>query len=207
MCSRVNKLLPALMVLATATSASAQICGFLELDKARKRESQPTVEKGEPEPLQQLAPKPAANPHAEVEQAVERFQREAREYSKEVAAAVQSAFQEKRATVDRTYEKHIRDIEAEEREYRAKAMAKLEEFIAEYADDPQHTPARMAQLGELYFEESGDAYAKRQDEYEKALEEFKKTKTGKEPEPPLQRFDKTIAVYRRLVDKFPDYRD
>jgi TolA-binding protein len=212
MCSRksnatILSALGAVAASAATLAAHAQICGYLELEKARKREALPRVEKAVPWPLVQLAPRPARNLREEYEQAVRDFEREASEYRKDVAAWVRVAYRQKRATLDRMYEQRIREVESEEREWRDKAIARLEAFVARYPDDAEHTPIRMAQLGELYFERSNEQFNRAQEEYERALEELRKGRRRKEPEPPVVRYDKTIEIYRRLWEKFPDYAD
>jgi TolA-binding protein len=197
----------ALSVLLLAAPAAAQVCGYLEVQKAAKRASAPRLRVTEPEPRRLFAPRTAANLRQEMEEAVRRFGQEVREYERDTARAVRAAFHERRSTMERTYEKNLREIEAEEVQWRRRAIAKLEEFIAHYPDDPVFTPVRMAQLGELYFEESNALFNQQQEQYEAALEAFRKTKQGREPEPPLQRYDKTIAVYRRLVERFPEYKE
>ena len=71
---------------------------------------------------------------------------------------VQKQFDERRRFLADNYEQAIRDLEVLERNEREAAIARFEEFLARYPDDPQYTPDAMFRLAELYYEKANDDF-------------------------------------------------
>jgi TolA-binding protein len=197
-----------LATVALPTTARAQVCGAIEMEKAQKREvSKQRKKKEEGEPPRQLAPRRYDDPRKEIAEAVRAFEREAREFQRDVGRAVIAAYRRKKAMFEKIYDTRIREQEGEEREWRDKAIVALEQFIERFPDDPTHTPVRMGQLGELYFERSAENFSKAQEDYLAASEAYRKTGQGQKPEEPLRRYDDTVRIYKKLIEKFPDYKE
>jgi cellulose synthase operon protein C len=104
------------------------------------------------------------------------------------------------------YDRNIRELEVQERQRRIEAIARFEEFLKKYPDDPFYTPDAMFRLAELYFERSSDEYLARTKGYEKELAAFERGERAEEPPPPKPSFAETIALYNDLLTRFPDYR-
>jgi tetratricopeptide (TPR) repeat protein len=192
-----------------ASSAGAQLCGWERLQAAMKAAKTKKTPRAE-DILTALPDVPlgkAPSLREEYEAALRRFAREAREWRRDVAGAIRDRYRQKRATLEKTFEGRLQVVESEERHWRDRAIAKLEEFVERYPDDARHTPVRLAQLGELHFEQAQDDFNRAQEEFQKVMEEYRRTKQGKEPEFPMQRYDKTIAAYRKIVDQFRDFPD
>lgn len=71
-----------------------------------------------------------------------------------------------------------------QRRSRRAAIYYLEQFLREHPTDREYTPEAMYRLGDLYWEDENEAAALEARE---------------------RRFDKTIALYRRLLTEFPDF--
>lgn len=191
----------------TAPQAGAQVCGHERVQKAKKASVSRRVSRAE-DVLSELPETPGKDAlRSEYEAALRRFAREAREYRRDVTGEVERAYRERRRTLDKTFESKIGDQETQEKYWRDRAIAKLEEFVENYPDDKRHTAIRLAQLGELYYDQASELFNKAQEDYQKAVDDFRRTKQGKEPEFPAQRFDRTIAAYKRITEHFPEYPD
>jgi TolA-binding protein len=140
----------------------------------------------------------------EISRAIESYEAEAREFRKEVQLLVEKKYEEKRTVLANSYEKAIRDLEIVERKERLDAIAQFEEFLQRYPDDPKYTPDVMFRLAELYYERSSD-------DHMLALREYEEKLKGLDPqaEPPTEPqvdYAKSVALYRKLIGQFPDYR-
>lgn len=192
---------------AAPSPARAQLCGWERLEKAKKAAKTPKMVRAEDVLLalpERAAPKSLRE---EYEYALRRFAEEAKEWRRDAAQSVRTAYKARRKTLERTFEGRIGEVEREEKHWRDRAVAKLEEFVERYPDDPKHTPIRLAQLGELYYEQAQDDFNRAQEDFQRAMDDYRRTKQGKEPEFPVQRFDKTVAAYRKIVERFPEYQD
>ncbi len=153
------------------------------------------------------APPPVSDAQArgELEEAVRRWEDEAKSFGGEVQAIVQKQFDDRRRFLADNYEQAIRDLEVLERNEREAAIARFEEFIARYPDDPQFSPDAMFRLAELYYEKSNDdfelATATHRDEAKRAVAE------GRDPPPePMKSYAPSIALYQQLITGFPNYK-
>ena len=141
----------------------------------------------------------------ELEAAVQAFEAESIAYRAEIQQLVQKQFDERRRFASDHYEQAIKDNEILERSEREAAIARFEEFVKRYPDDPQYTPDAMFRLAELHYEQANDdfdlAVQKQQADAQRALAE------GREPPPePLKSYARSIALYQRILTGFPDYR-
>ena len=142
---------------------------------------------------------------SELEEAVARFEEEARGFRAEVQGRVQGQFDERRRFLSENYDQAIRDLEVLERNERDAAIARFEEFVARYPDDPVFTPDAMFRLAELYYEKSNDdfdlASTVHREESKRAIAE------GRDPpREPLKSYAPSIALYQTLITTFPDYK-
>jgi len=156
-------------------------------------------------PAETKPPVGDAEGRAELEAAVSRFEAEAAAYRGEIQQIVQKQFDERRRFTGEHYEQAIRDLEVLERSEREAAIARFEEFVRRYPDDPVYTPDAMFRLAELHYEQANDdfvaAVAKQQREATQAIAE------GREPPPePVKSYARSIALYQRIITGFPEYR-
>jgi TolA-binding protein len=147
----------------------------------------------------------AEKARGELEEAVARFEEEARAFRAEVQGRVQGQFEERRRFLSENYDQAIRDLEVLERNEREAAIARFEEFVARYPDDPTFTPDAMFRLAELYYEKSNDdfdlASSVHREEAKRAAAE------GREPPPePMKSYAPSIALYQTLITTFPNYK-
>jgi len=112
------------------------------------------------EPARPAAPPETAPPvdadlaRTELEAAIKGFEAEAGAYRSEIQQIVQKQFDERRRFTGDHYEQAIRDLEVLERSEREAAIARFEEFIRRYPDDPVYTPDAMFRLAELHYEQA-----------------------------------------------------
>ena len=93
----------------------------------------------------------------EISRRSQRYEEESQATSAgEVQLLVEKKYEEKRNTLAASYEKAIRDLEVLERKERLDAIARFEEFLSRYPDDPRYTPDVMFRLAELYYERARD---------------------------------------------------
>ncbi|QRN94976.1 tetratricopeptide repeat protein [Archangium violaceum] len=176
-----------------------------------------------PEPAAEAAPAPAPEqPRArsrfeglgrtpeqeklleELSEAVQRYEEESREFRQEVQQLIERKYQQKRDQLSKSYEKAISEVEARQRQDRLEAIARFEEFLRRYPNEPRYTPDVMFRLAELYFERSSDTHmlAQRQQ-----TEQLNNLPEGAEPPPePQPDFNPSIELYKQLIARFPDYR-
>ena len=137
--------------------------------------------------------------------AVRRMEEEARGWRGEARALWELRQEERRRRAGDASEKEIRALEAEERRERTAAVARFEEFLSRYPDDPQVTPDAMFRLAELYYERSNDDWNR---ELARWREEARRAvAAGEDPPPePLRNYAPSIGLYQRLLTGFPRYR-
>ncbi len=136
-------------------------------------------------------------------EAKDSFEQAADFYRNEVRLLVQWQYEERRRQLSEQYERAIGDIEVLERSQRLDAIARFEEFIAKYPDDPTYSPDAMMRLAELYYEQIEDEHRLAEQEYYAWLED----RVGEERSaPPARRFERSIGLYQRVITSFPDYR-
>jgi cellulose synthase operon protein C len=137
-------------------------------------------------------------------EAFERFEAAAASYRQEVQLLVEQKYEERRTELSRRYEQAIENLEVVERAQRLDAIARFEEFVARYPEEPAYTPDAIMRLAELYYEQIEDDHRLAERAFYAHLETLP---PGEEPGPaPTRRFDRPIALYQRIIDRFPDYR-
>jgi TolA-binding protein len=140
----------------------------------------------------------------ELEASIRRFEEEGRSFRGEVQGIIREEYDGKRDALSARFERALTDVEALERDEREAAIARLEEFIQRYSDDPRHTPEAMFRLAELHYEKANDdfvaAVEAHREEARLALAE------GRDPPPePVKSYAPSIALYQRIITGFPDY--
>ncbi len=135
-----------------------------------------------------------------------RYEREILEYRAEVNTIVRNEYDRRKAEIEAVYDKEIKGLEILERERRDEAIAAFEEFLRKYPRDPVYSPDVLYRLAELYFEKSNDDYLLADERYEQQRELYDLGRIADAPASPERNYDKTVALFQRLLTDFPDYR-
>ncbi len=142
-----------------------------------------------------------------LEDLVEAYERESEAYRQEVRRVAERKYKERRRSIETNYKKQLAPVIKRERAYRLEAITAFERFIAKHPRDPTYTPDALFRLAELYFEKYDDEYQQNMERYRNDFETWNNAGAeGDPPEEPKPRFDRTIALYRQLINDFPNYR-
>jgi tetratricopeptide (TPR) repeat protein len=138
----------------------------------------------------------------EMAQDLARFTEAVRGYRSAANSIIKRAYIDKMRAIRAKYEPLISLNEKEEKERRLTAIAVLERFLRKYPNDKRWTPDAMFRLAELYYEKSFDEFLTAQESYQKALD------SPAPPTTPAPKADytNTVALYKRLLTEFPNYR-
>lgn len=152
------------------------------------------------------AARPAAPPDPRLVQEMAEF---AARYAEAVAGfrraandVVRAQYQRRMDAIRARYGAQIDITESEEKSRRMDAIAMFEAFLKKYPNDRRWTPDAMFRLAELYYEKSSEEFLSAQEAFQKALE----GPNPPEGTPPIPDYNPTVALYRRLVAEFPNYR-
>jgi tetratricopeptide (TPR) repeat protein len=123
-----------------------------------------------------------------------RFEEANKDYRGTLAHVVQQEYITKRKQLMSKYQTQLDFEEKDEKQRRESAIKLFEDFLVRYHNDDRWTPDAMFRLAELYFEKSND-------EYLTATTMAQASGAQITPD-----YGKTIALYRELIGRFPDYR-
>lgn len=154
-------------------------------------------------PLDDTSPQAA---YASMQKMVEAYEAESKLFQAELRRIGERKYLDRKRQVETNYAKAMAPVKARERDARLAAIEAFERFLKRHPDAPRYTPDAMFRLAELYFERHDDEYQLALKEYRAKAEAFENGKIQVEPSAPEQRFDDVIALYRKLIRKFPDYR-
>lgn len=144
---------------------------------------------------------------AALEQLVRRYEEELLDAREQVRFLAERKYRERRTKIENSYEKMLAPIMDAERGYRLDAIAAFEQFLARHPKHPKYTPDALFRLAELHFEKYDDEYQKALKQFRNAYAEWQdRGMEGTAPAEPEQRYERTIALYRRLISDFPEYR-
>ena len=144
-----------------------------------------------PEELTPLAPgdyQPTRPPTAKEvdaattpEQLIELYERELKAYIEDadtfktdIRDLILTRYGAEKERIAGHYDREVRELEAQERQRRLEAIARFEEFLKKYPNDPFYTPDAMFRLAELYFERSSDEYLAKTKQFERDLAAYEK---------------------------------
>jgi cellulose synthase operon protein C len=133
---------------------------------------------------------------------VKRFTEMVTEYRGTAKEVLKRAFKDKMKAVSAKYDSQIELNEHDAADRRRDAIAMFEAFLQKYPNDKRWTPDAMFRLAELYYEKSAEDYLDADEAYKKAIEGPNPPDTP----PPKVDYTPTIALYRRLLTEFPNYR-
>jgi cellulose synthase operon protein C len=116
---------------------------------------------------------------------------------------VRSVYEMRKAAIDAKYRGRIEAEEKLELQALKDAIAYFERFLKKHPDEPQYTPDAMFRLAELYYDVSYIEFLDRLAKYGELQEQGK---LG-DQEPPVKEFDRTIALFRDLIRRYPEYKN
>jgi cellulose synthase operon protein C len=124
------------------------------------------------------------------------------EYRATAKDVLKRAFKDKMKAVALKYDSQIDMNDKDAKDGRRNAIAMFEAFLQKYPNDKRWTPDAMFRLAELYYERSAEDYLDADEAYKKAIDGPNPPDTP----PPKVDYTPTIAIYRRLLTDFPNYR-
>ncbi len=119
-----------------------------------------------------------------------------------VDGMVRRVYQQRRTFIDDSFKVRIKAEEALAKKTRLAAIAYFEEFLKKYPNDSRYTPDAMYRLAELYYDDSFMLYQDKLEEYAVAQDEGR----GDDLDPPMKEFERTVQVFRDLIEQYPEYR-
>lgn len=125
---------------------------------------------------------------------IARFENATKDFRGTVSHVVQQEYVQKRKQLMQKYQAQLDVEEKDEKSRRESAIRLFEDFLAKYRNDDRWTPDAMFRLAELYFEKSND-------EYLTATQAAQTSGAQITPD-----YGKTIALYKDLITRFPNYR-
>jgi tetratricopeptide (TPR) repeat protein len=134
----------------------------------------------------------------EMETEARRFVAAGRAYDRSVRSILERELRRRRGGRARYFGTALGEETVALAESRVDAIARLERFLVRYPEDGEYTPDTMFRLGELYFEKSSEAF-------NEAYIAAERAGTGDVPLEPD--FGPTLDLYRRIVERFPSYRN
>jgi TolA-binding protein len=209
------------LLLASPTAARAQASGTSTAGEALLTGAVEDAEAGRPgsvislEEYQPIPPPTAAEVESpqSFEEQLKRLELElvyyqagAQSFDEDMRNLIRLKYNEQKDLLAAQYDRAIAELEEKERVRRLEAIARFEEFLKKYPDDPIYTPDAMFRLAELYYEKSSDEYLTRSRGYEAELAAYEAGQRETEPPPPEPSFEKTIGLHRDLLSRFPNYR-
>ncbi|MEE2829550.1 MAG: tetratricopeptide repeat protein [Myxococcota bacterium] len=138
--------------------------------------------------------------------AFKRFEERSSEFASEVNRVISWKYDAEITELRAGYDSLIKQANAEEKELRDLAIEALEAFVRDHPDSP-YTARRMVRLAELYYEQAQEEYLAANVAYRELDEAFLKGEVKFLPEPPEKDLRRSIALYKRLIKKFPDYEE
>jgi tetratricopeptide (TPR) repeat protein len=134
------------------------------------------------------------------------FEEHARDMKEQLRELAERKYKERRSQIEANFRRQLDPLVAAERGRRLDAIATLERFVEQHPADREFLPGVLWRLAELYYERVDDEYKAALVEYRDSYERWKKAGgTGDSPVEPQKRFEKSIAVYERLIRDFPEY--
>jgi len=139
----------------------------------------------------------------QLEEEVDRFTETGEAFRSTVTSLVRRQYLQQRRARDRWYGERLETEERAFREAREDSIRVFEDFIRRYPNHAKYTPDAMFRLGELYFERSAVAFQTLYDDAQAAREAGDLTAEDNLPTSPD--FTATVALYKTLARRFPDY--
>lgn len=139
--------------------------------------------------------------------AVRAFGEHMADLKEQVRELAERKYKERRAQIEGNYKKQLDPVITAERARRIDAIAAFEDFLARHPGDREFTPDAVFRLAELYYEKTDDEYQVAIKEYRDGYAAWKDAGgQGEPPVEPQKRFERTISLYQKLINEYPEYR-
>lgn len=138
----------------------------------------------------------------ELAQDAARYAEAVKGFREAASSVIKQTYAAKLRAIRGKYEPLIAMNERDEKDRRLDAIAMFEAFLRKYPDDRRWTPDAMFRLAELYYEKSSDEFLTAQEAYQKSLD----SPNAPVLQPPKPDYTPTVALYRKLLVEFPNYR-
>jgi tetratricopeptide (TPR) repeat protein len=133
---------------------------------------------------------------------VQHFTEMVQEYRGTARMIIKRAYADRSKEISAKYDPQIALNDKEARDRRRDAIAMFEAFLHKYPNDKRWTPDAMFRLAELYYEKSAEEFLDADEAYKKAID----SPNPPTAPPPRVDYTPTIALYKRLLTEFPNYR-
>jgi cellulose synthase operon protein C len=140
------------------------------------------------------------------ESALRVFEGEMEDYRTTISTIVETEYTRRREAIGEFYDTAIDELRLQERESRVQAVADFERFLERYPNDPEYTPDVVFRLAELHYEVALDNYRVQDDEYTRQVARYEAGIIPEMPDVPAYDFTRSIQLFDRLIQRFPDYR-
>jgi len=138
-------------------------------------------------------------------QSVDRYNERMLQFDQDARDYLGSIESEERARLETEYGDQISALDDSLDELRSSAIEKFEAFLRKYPNNPD-TAHAMFRLGDLYYEQSETRFLVDSQEYERLMADFDFDSAVDIPPEPQKDYSQSIALYRRIVSDYPDYR-
>lgn len=144
--------------------------------------------------------------HAAYERAMKLYREEVKDLDRTIRDIVDAEYRSRRARINAYFQAEVDALRVEERALRGRAIDEFETFLRRFPDDPDHTPDALFRLAELYYEKTEDQFLIDDLAYEDQYRQYEQGLIAEPPEEVDKDFSKSIELFERLVQNFPDYR-
>lgn len=144
--------------------------------------------------------------HAAYERAMKLYRQEVKDLDRTIRDIVDAEYRSRRARINAYFQAEVDALRVEERALRGRAIDEFETFLRRFPDDPDHTPDVLFRLAELYYEKTEDQFLIDDMAYEDQYRQYEQGLIAEPPEEIEKDFGKSIELFERLVQNFPDYR-
>lgn len=138
------------------------------------------------------------------EEARSTFKARSEEFASEARATVARQEAADREAVNANYDAIIENLQTDSAGLRTTAMRRFEAFLERYPDAP-HSAHVMFRLAELYYEMAEEDFAVRSMEHDRVMQALTADQLDEAPEQPTKSYAKSIALYQKILERFPSY--
>ena len=137
---------------------------------------------------------------------LDRYTERMKEFQGDARAILDAYEADERSKISASYGNAIQRSGEEEDSLRRMAMSRIEAFLTKYPDT-EHTPDMMFRLADLYFEDAEISFQGQMRDYERLEAQLDQNPSMSLPEPPLKDYTRSIALYQRIIEKYPKYEN
>ena len=137
-------------------------------------------------------------------QTAKRFEDRMKDFTVEARLIVDAWEASEREALRGDYSEITNELGEQDLDLRNAAIDKFEAFLSKYPDN-RYTPHVMFRLGDLYFEEAEEQWILADKEFQRTMDALDPANFDDLPEEPLRDFGRSVSLYRRIVENYPEY--